>query len=161
MDTARLSELARSLTRDEFSARVNALYLAVGGEDAEDVEIAFQTSVVPANSRRTSPPAARFDLRELTKRASNPYADRISIGRARNCDIVLRDRSVSKLHAHFRLRPEGGLDLVDLGSQNGTRINDRPLVANNPEPVEPGARILIGSVLTILLDPPRLFDLLR
>src|SRR5262245_48740931 len=39
----------------------------------------------------------------VAKAPGNPYLDRISVGRARNCDIVVRDGSVSKLHAHMRI----------------------------------------------------------
>jgi hypothetical protein len=54
--------------------------------------------------------------------------DRISLGRARNCDIVLRDPSVSKLHAHFRVKDDGKFDLVDRLSENGTEINGARLL---------------------------------
>jgi hypothetical protein len=44
------------------------------------------------------------------------------IGRAPECELVLRDSRVSRRHA--RLHPRGGvLVLTDLGSTNGTRVN--------------------------------------
>lgn len=47
-----------------------------------------------------------------------------SVGRARANDIALEDEAVSG--QHFRVRPEeGGFVLHDLGSTNGTRVNER------------------------------------
>jgi hypothetical protein len=51
-------------------------------------------------------------------------ASATSIGRARANDVVLEDEAVSA--QHFRIRPEEGrFVLHDLGSTNGTRVNDR------------------------------------
>ena len=55
----------------------------------------------------------------------------------------MRYPSVSKLHAHFRVGEGGKLDLIDLESANGTRVNGRALAANNPEWVGPGDTILV------------------
>jgi hypothetical protein len=47
-----------------------------------------------------------------------------SIGRARANDVVLEDEAISG--QHIRIRPEEGrFVLHDLGSTNGTRVNDR------------------------------------
>jgi FHA domain/DUF1707 SHOCT-like domain len=45
-----------------------------------------------------------------------------TIGRATDCDLVLRDQTVSWRHAELRLAGDGWL-LADLGSTNGTRVN--------------------------------------
>lgn len=78
----------------------------------------------------------------------------ITIGRGQNCDIVLdKDSMVSRRHA--TLRPDVGYYIVtDLGSSNGTFINDVEISA--PTPVKHGDRILIGEhELLFLLDQPR------
>ncbi|HEV7938123.1 MAG TPA: DUF3662 and FHA domain-containing protein [Solirubrobacteraceae bacterium] len=65
-----------------------------------------------------------------------------TIGRSRDCDIVLEDSSVSRRHAE--LRPGGqGWTIEDLGSTNGVRINGRPV--HGPNEVRTGDRIEIGS----------------
>jgi len=46
-------------------------------------------------------------------------AGRCTIGSSRECDIVLEDRSVSRVHAELELAPEG-VRVCDLGSRNGT-----------------------------------------
>lgn len=46
------------------------------------------------------------------------------IGRGRNCDVVLDDHSVSRLHAEVRCSDQGVLTLHDLESLNGVFVND-------------------------------------
>lgn len=46
----------------------------------------------------------------------------IRIGRAPECELVLKDSRVSRRHARLHAR-EGVLVLTDLGSTNGTRVN--------------------------------------
>ncbi|MEI2699545.1 MAG: DUF3662 and FHA domain-containing protein [Microthrixaceae bacterium] len=47
----------------------------------------------------------------------------VSVGRASDCTIVLADPNVSRRHAE--IRPSGdGFVVVDLGSTNGTKVND-------------------------------------
>ena len=50
--------------------------------------------------------------------------DTVVIGRSSGCDIVLDDPNVSRRHAEVRRLGEG-FSLVDLGSTNGTEVNDQ------------------------------------
>jgi hypothetical protein len=68
-----------------------------------------------------------------------------TIGRSRECDIVLSDSNVSRRHAE--LRPLGdGWTVTDLGSTNGVRVNGRNLRPNEPQPLEAGDRLDVGTV---------------
>lgn len=161
VDTDALAELAESSTRDEFVEKQPHQFLVL--EQALDsVEVQFSTQVVdPVSLKRSvSKRTANIEVLPVEKAPGNPYPDRVSVGRARNCDIVMRDPSVSKLHAHFRV---GGpkLEIVDIDSQNGTRVNGRPLAPHQPAPVSPGDTILFGSVACKLVDAGALYDLLR
>ena len=73
-----------------------------------------------------------------------------TIGRSRQCDIVLTDPNVSRQHAE--LRPRGGSwVLSDLGATNGVVLNGRRIDA--PEVVRAGDRIELGtSSLTFELE---------
>ncbi|MFZ1925185.1 MAG: FHA domain-containing protein, partial [Solirubrobacteraceae bacterium] len=65
-----------------------------------------------------------------------------TIGRSRDCDIVLEDSSISRRHAE--LRPAGqGWVIEDLGSTNGVRVNGNTV--HSPQEVRTGDRIEIGS----------------
>jgi hypothetical protein len=64
------------------------------------------------------------------------------LGRGDEADIVLEDSFASTRHA--RLAPHGDvIVLEDLGSTNGTYLNDEPL--RGPQPLHPGDRIRIGD----------------
>ncbi|MFI6294486.1 FHA domain-containing protein [Nonomuraea sp. NPDC050790] len=67
-----------------------------------------------------------------------------------------QDPGVSHLHAVLMLRDDGGWDVVDPGSANGTRVNGRTLKINVPVPVKPGDRIHVGAwtVITIRENTP-------
>jgi Protein of unknown function (DUF3662)/FHA domain len=68
-----------------------------------------------------------------------------TIGRSRECDIVLNDSNVSRRHAE--LRPLGdGWTITDLGSTNGVRVNGHDVRPNEPEPVQAGDRLHVGTV---------------
>ena len=67
-----------------------------------------------------------------------------TLGRSRECEIVVEDPNVSRQHAE--LRPRGGAWVIsDLGSTNGTRVNGRTI--NAPEVVRAGDEIEVGSSL--------------
>src|SRR4051794_10640808 len=88
-------------------------------DEAGDGWRAFRTTqFTPNQVNRPMPAGARdFRLLRIVKTARNPWADRISIGRAANNDLVIRHASVSKLHAHLRV--DGArVYVADAGSRN-------------------------------------------
>ena len=48
---------------------------------------------------------------------------KVNVGRSKQCDIVLEDPSVSRLHARVRLSKKGYLEVEDLNSTNGTYLH--------------------------------------
>jgi hypothetical protein len=73
-----------------------------------------------------------------------------TLGRSRQCDVVLSDQNVSRQHAE--IRPRGGSwVLTDLGSTNGTVLNGRRV--DRPEVIKQGDQIELGtSVITFELE---------
>lgn len=66
-----------------------------------------------------------------------------TLGRSGEADIAIRgDRGVSKLHARIETEASGYV-IVDLGSRNGTYVNDHP-TGGEPAPLLPGDRIRLG-----------------
>ena len=65
-----------------------------------------------------------------------------TIGRSRQCDIVLNDPNVSREHAEVRQRGERWF-VRDLGSTNGTALNGRRV--SGSEAVNSGDEIEIGT----------------
>ena len=77
-------------------------------------------------------------------RAGSAYslAEGAVLGRGDQADIQLQDTFASSQHA--RLAPQGDvMVLEDLGSTNGTYLNEEPL--RGPQPLHPGDKIRIGD----------------
>ncbi len=70
------------------------------------------------------------------------------VGRAEQADVRLDDASVSKQHVRLRVRLDGGVTVVDLGSRNGTRLDGRALTDETP--LEPGEPLEIGRSTLVL-----------
>lgn len=67
-----------------------------------------------------------------------------TVGRSRQCEIVVEDPNVSRRHGE--LRPRGGSWVfTDLGSTNGSRVNGRPV--EGPTVVKPGDEIELGTAV--------------
>ena len=66
--------------------------------------------------------------------------ERLAIGRDSANDVVLADPNVSRMHAEVTQRGDV-IELVDLGSRNGTRLNGEPVTRAR---LETGAEIGIG-----------------
>lgn len=62
---------------------------------------------------------------ELGRRIALGYQE-FAIGRSSRSDLPLEQESVSRNHARIS-RDQGGWTLYDLGSTNGTYVNDRPI----------------------------------
>jgi hypothetical protein len=95
----------------------------------------------------------------LRKRAGadDVYAERISVGRALNKDIVLRDASVSKFHAWFSLHEGREFTVADAGSRNLTRVNGEPIPSKRSWPIAPGDSVQFGKIETLLCSPESLW----
>lgn len=130
--------------------------------------LAYQTTFGPNPAQMTPEVEAAFNavrdfqVSAVQKRRGNPFPDRISVGRARNCDVVLRYSFVSKLHAHFLLpnaelplAQQRELQLVDQKSHNGSAVNGQPLEPGRPVPVENGDELVLGSLRLRLMNAER------
>ena len=71
-------------------------------------------------------------------------AGEAKLGRTADNDVVIKDASASRSHA--RVFEKGGrFFLEDLGSANGTKVNNAPLKPKAPKEVKPGDTIAIGD----------------
>ena len=72
----------------------------------------------------------------------------VTIGRAATANLVLKDpqRMVSSRHGEIRRRGSSWI-LVDLGSTNGTELNEVRLTARNEYGLQDGDRIKLGDIL--------------
>ncbi len=72
------------------------------------------------------------------------------LGRGEEADIAIEDEQISKQHC--RIRVEGSvLTIADLGSRNGTSVNDRRLPANVAQRLKNLDEIEVGSHRLLLM----------
>jgi hypothetical protein len=65
-----------------------------------------------------------------------------TIGRSRDCEVVLDDAGISRRHADIRPGPDGWT-VEDLGSTNGVLVNGRTI--RGPQTLHAGDRVELGS----------------
>lgn len=79
-----------------------------------------------------------------------PIEPDLTIGRE-GCDVVLPDPEVSRRHAVMRVLDSGAAAIEDLGSTNGTWVNDER--ADGPTPIVPGDVVRLGNTLWHVTAP--------
>lgn len=83
-----------------------------------------------------------------------------SVGRQPGNDIVLNTAAVSRYHAQFDT-VEGQVYLVDLGTVNGTFVNDAQVEPGGSVPLNNGDKVVMGDILLVFSSPrsPGRFDI--
>jgi hypothetical protein len=144
---------------------------------AEPIEFHTVMQTGPSNLLRAAPRGSKEDPKALTSHLSEGehfavplrkrgdadalFMERISVGRARNKDVVLRHRSISKFHAWFEVDELGKFHVTDAGSKNLTRVNGETISPRVRTPVEAGSAIRFGSLDCVLGSPRALWSALR
>jgi hypothetical protein len=146
MNLSDVCELVRSTERGLFETVYDHLFL-LRNEPVVPPSQGFWTEVAGPRP----PGGADYELVALVKAERSPYLDRILIGRARNCDVMLRAGSVSKAHAFLHRSPASWM-LTDMDSHNGTRVDDQRLSPRVATPVSTGQSVSFGAFEARLLD---------
>ena len=127
--------------------------------DSEDDEVAEQPARVESPSQHgqtmiySNSERARGALQDAPRRTERALlavggrrllvpAGGGTIGRSRECDVVLDDAGISRRHAAIRSGPDGWT-VEDLGSTNGVVLNGRQL--RGVAALAPGDRVELGS----------------
>jgi hypothetical protein len=77
------------------------------------------------------------------------------IGRSRNCAVVIPDPAVSRCHALIGHDAQDGFYLMDVGSSNGTFVNQRRLVVQQRYSLQDGDVMMLSHVaIAIFLAKP-------
>lgn len=130
-----MRSLARSLTRAKFQHQLGPFAL-VRRPEKEVIGDTWKMGL-PAGAQHTSMARPEdiergilslifeFDELEISTLPPLTGEDELSVGRLPDCDLVIDHRSVSKRHAAFRWDgKQGKCTVKDLGSTNGTYLND-------------------------------------
>lgn len=89
----------------------------------------------------------RFGLEEVDLAAGET-----TIGRDESCTITVDDELVSRMHASFKRR-DAFVEVTDLGSRNGTRVNG--IVIRQTTRLAHGDRVRIGPREMVFYDTER------
>jgi len=147
----------------EFVAAQPHPFLWIASDEEMDSDIEFATGVAPADFDEMDAAGDAEAIERIVairKVADNPFADRVMVGRSRNCDIVIRRDSISKLHAVFREVTPSTAMLLDRKSLNGTKVNGEVLTPGTSRPLKSGDEIEFGDVTARFLDAAALYALL-
>ncbi|MBI4616110.1 MAG: FHA domain-containing protein [Planctomycetes bacterium] len=99
---------------------------------------------MPGDHASRAPPAVVVLQGEnVGRRYEIPESGALVVGRRPDCEIAIPDLSISGRHCRLEVRATG-VELVDLGSKNGSRVNGVP-VANRV--LADGDRIRIGDTV--------------
>jgi hypothetical protein len=104
------------------------IYSAVGNATDEHLE-----------ERRSAPGTA---LLHVQGKRMVLTGQSMTIGRSRDCDVIVEDPNISRKHAAVQ-RSGSSWVIEDLGSTNGVLVNGRRVGA--PQPLHPGDRIELGT----------------
>ena len=116
--------------------RVTDAGQALNGGDTIEVG-RYQVRIEGVEAARTDTPVLTLTGPEGRHRFAM-VGDEIILGRAPSCDIAIGHKSISR--RHLRVAMESGQFIAeDLGSQNGTRINNRRI--NGPTPFKIGDKV--------------------
>lgn len=166
------SELSRSGFADAHPYPFLVRIPVFGGAHASGAlgPVSFHTVVQPQRALPERPSLGSFASLDsqplellvfpIRKAPGNPFPERISLGRAPNCDVSIRDGSISKLHGHFCDVTARAVSFVDARSANGTRVDGQSLDAGALTPLKLGSFVTFGRVRLQLVGPEQLYDML-
>jgi hypothetical protein len=158
--------LSQQLDRTEFARRVGVPVLVAetrpkpmlfgGGATRttrEQIPAPFPPNVIAVGDKLPV-----FSLRPKSAEDGQP----VSLGRTTDNDLVVSDDTVSSQHALLRQDLESGqVSLIDLGSSNGTLVNDLQLEPMRPVLLKDGDLIAFGDATFKFYTAGGLHDALR
>lgn len=116
------------------------------------------TTITPASSPRRGDAHAGLALAWLFPLPNEPATPLVSIGereiligRDESCAVRLSGNDVSRRHAALRFGDDGTVDVVDLGSRNGVRVNGSPVTSARLDAADV---VRIGGWVGVVTETP-------
>jgi hypothetical protein len=164
--------MASRKTEEDFVQSFNHPFLVLVSDSSEvatdDVDQEYFTTVGDAiglddiqgiaEGRILDPEAQVFPV--VKRPGINPYTGMVTVGRADNCDIIIRSAEISKFHFYLVPNPvePGQYSIGDGGSKNGTKLGDIAILPKKTEKIESGDSIFIGNSVVMRFFSPSHFQ---
>lgn len=155
---------ARNTARSEFVRRLEGPLLVVAMQ-RRDERVADDTKI---GNQELSPSASRLARLHngskviATNLKPRKVADAITLGRADDNDVPLADDTISSHHAELVIDDvTGRITLEDLGSTNGTELNEEPVHPGKPVDLSDGDVVCFGDAVYLFFTPGGFHDALR
>jgi hypothetical protein len=103
----------------------------------------------------------RREVLLVKKRPGAAFSGHISIGRTPNLDLCIARTGVSKFHAYLFQGADGGYQVTDKDSTNGTYVDGVRLPSGGTMAVRDGAELQFGTHRFIFLMPVSFLKVLR
>lgn len=108
-------------------------------DDTEEVDLqTVETQLSDFDQEEKRKPIVKVIALEKSDR--NAFKTKITVGRAKNNDVIIRAAKVSKIHAAFVIGKDEW-QLMDMGSVNGTVVNGERLEKNQSVKLNSGDMI--------------------
>jgi hypothetical protein len=154
---ADFSEMGEEAWRKSNS---NPFLLVLNYPDPPASNLEIKTDKLSMDRFLSSAEQVQHSVLEITKSDRNPFASKILIGRAKNNDIILRSPKISKLHASL-LCDASVWHIMDLGSMNGSELNEAKLTANKSYPLSSGDILSFSDFKFMFVDTIGLINILK
>ncbi len=148
-----LDKLQIKLAFDVFTRKLTIIASFPDEAVANQAAPNSNQAALPAAKTQDAAKSCTLTLRAIDRQLfSNLHAQlnskesRAGIGRSHDNALCLNDSSVSSFHAAFTLTPNGTLWLTDLGSSNGTYVNDVRLGEGDKAIVRDEDRLRFGDI---------------
>ncbi len=129
-------------------------------EDSRDSSVDLENETM-VGSAMGGKRRSRLEIYPLVKKAGAQFPGMITVGRTPNNDIVLRDVTVSRLHAFFKRAADGKKWVVaDCGSKNGTKLEGVALEPRRERDLDDGQVVRIGDLELTFYTAAHLFHML-
>jgi len=134
LDTLSVDDLAAELKNwgeGVFLKKYDHPFMVVVYTPPGDSELVDPQTVETDVSEVSSTPQRTTGMKciPIVKSNRNAFKSKVTVGRAKNNDIILRAAKVSKLHAAF-VQDSRGYQITDMGSANGTVVTGVRLKKN-------------------------------
>jgi hypothetical protein len=150
-------EAAKSLTPEEFEARHgNAFLLYTASQLSQPLSTHSTRMLLGGDDSHPNAHTANVSVGVFPLRPGSGVAgDIVTLGREERHDVVVPDSSVSRFHALGKPGSDGGFQVLDAGSTNGTTVNGSYVAGREvgpPTPLGPGDTLRLGQVQFTFTD---------